>query len=268
MTIKDFFTENNKDLDKNQARDFGWLIVEKLKSEPIEWGSKVISTKDQNEIKRDLKRLKSGEPLGYILGTVPFVNCEIKVTPDVLIPRSETEQLCDYIINEYEGVPTKILDMCTGSGCIAVALAKNLDAFVLATDISEKALSVARQNALANFAQVDFVSGDMFERVTGTFDIIVCNPPYLSEKEIENLPKSVKDYEPSSALFGGVDGLDFYKKLSAEAPKFLNSGGVMYLEVGDFQADAVAEILNKNFDCDIMSDYYGFDRFVIARSKK
>ncbi len=267
MTIKDFFTANNRDLDTAMARDFAWLIVERTKVEPIEWGVRTVTTKEQAALKRDLKRLKSGEPLGLVLGYVPFVNCEIKVTPDVLIPRSETEQLTDMIINEYEGVPTRVLDLCTGSGCIAVALAKNLDAFVLATDISEKAVSVARQNALANFASVDFVVGDLFEKVEGKFDIIVSNPPYLNSEEMETLPKSVKDYEPNLALFGGEDGLDFYRRIASEVGEYLNPGGVIYLEVGDFQAEKVAEIFS-DFDCQIVSDYYGFDRFLIARSTK
>ena len=267
MTIKDFFTANNRDLDTAMARDFAWLIVERTKVEPIEWGVRTVTTKEQTALKRDLKRLKSGEPLGLVLGYVPFVNCEIKVTPDVLIPRSETEQLTDMIINEYEGVPTRVLDLCTGSGCIAVALAKNLDAFVLATDISEKAVSVARQNALANFANVDFVVGDLFEKVEGKFDIIVSNPPYLNSEEMETLPKSVKDYEPNLALFGGEDGLDFYRRIASEVSEYLNPGGVIYLEVGDFQAEKVAEIFS-DFDCQIVGDYYGFDRFLIARSTK
>lgn len=267
MTIKDFFTANNTDMDTNYARDLAWLLVERTKSEPIEWGTKEITKQEQTAIKRDIARLKAGEPLGLILGFVPFVNCEIKVTRDVLIPRSETEQLCDMIITEYEGVPTRILDLCTGSGCIAVSLAKNLDAYVLATDISEAAVSVARQNALANFAQVDFVVGDMFEKVSGQFDIIVCNPPYLDSKEMAALPRSVADYEPHSALFGGEDGLDFYRKIAQEAPAYLSAGGVIYMEVGDFQAEKVAEIFGE-FDCNIVGDYYGFDRFVIARSRK
>ena len=267
MTIKDFFTANNKGLDTAAARDFAWLLVERTKAEPIEWGVRPISTKEQTEIKRDLKRLRSGEPLGLILGYVPFVNCEIKVTPDVLIPRSETEQLTDMIITEYEGVPTRILDLCTGSGCIAVALAKNLDAYVLATDISESAVSVARQNALANFASVDLGGGGLFEKEEGKFDIIVSNPPYLDKAEMEALPKSVKDYEPHSALFGGEDGLDFYRRIAGEACEYLNPGGVVYLEVGDFQAEKVAEIFS-DFDCQIVGDYYGFDRFLIARSTK
>lgn len=268
MNIKEFFTTQSKNLDKNQSRDFAWLIVNKINVEPIDWAVTTLTTKQQTELKRDLKRLKNFEPLGYILGNVPFVNCEIKVTPDVLIPRSETEQLCDIIIQEFEGIPTRILDLCTGSGCIAVSLAKNLDAHVTASDISEKAISLAKQNALANFAQIDFYISDMFENINDKFDIIVCNPPYLDVKEMQSLPKSVKEFEPSLALSGGEDGLDFYKILSQQAPKHLNSGGLMYLEVGDFQADKVSEILKENFDCEIISDYFGFDRFVVARSKK
>lgn len=268
MTIREFFNQNNKDLDKNQSRDFAWLLVSKLKSEPISWDLTTIPAKILPEIKRDLKRLKNNEPLGYILGTVPFVNCELSVTPDVLIPRSETEQLCDMIIQEYAGVPTTILDICTGSGCIAVALGKNLDAVVSATDISESAIKVAIQNAMANNVAVNFYQCDLVDDRLGKFDLIVSNPPYLDKKEMDTLPASVRDFEPKLALFGGEDGLDFYRKLSVIAPKHLNAGGVMYLEVGDYQADKVAEILSENFDCDIVADYYGFDRFVIARSKK
>ncbi len=266
MNLKEFFTIQTKD-NPNLSRDIAWLIIEKTNHEPIEWDTVTATTKLTAELKKCITRLKRGEPLGYVIGNVPFLDCNIRVDSSVLIPRAETEQLCEIIINDVGDAPVSILDVCTGSGCIAISLAKRLHAKVLATDMSEDAVSIARQNALANLATVDFVVGDMFEKVRGSFDIIVSNPPYISQNEFASLPKSVTHFEPQIALLGGEDGLDFYRTIAQNCPRFLNPNGTIYLEVGDTQANDVVKIFS-DFDCEIVNDYFGFSRFVIARRKR
>lgn len=265
MNLKEFFATQMK-TNKGVSRDLAWFIIEKTHHDPIEWDTVTVTPKLQTELKRAISRLKKGEPLGYILGNVPFWDCDITVSPHVLIPRAETEQLCEIVVTEIGDRPVKVLDLCTGSGCIAIALAKKLNAHVLATDISEESVAIARQNALANLASVDFVVGDMFEKVKGKFDVIVTNPPYISATEYKTLPKSVVNFEPKIALLGGEDGLDFYRIIAKNAKKFLNPGGIIFMEVGDTQADSVAALFS-DFDCEIVADYFGFNRFVIARSR-
>ncbi len=266
MNLKDFFaleTTKNKEL----SRDIAWLIMETTHHEPTEWDTVTLTKKLESQLKKSIERLKGGEPLGYILGNVPFWDSKIRVNSNVLIPRAETEQLCEIVVAEIGDRPVRVLDLCTGSGCIAITLAKKLNAIVLATDISEDAVSIARQNALSNLANVDFVVGDLFENVKGKFDVIVSNPPYISTEEFKALPKSVINFEPQLALLGGDEGLDFYRRIANECGKYLNQGGIVFLEVGDTQANKVVEIFN-NFDCEIVADYFGYNRFVIARSRK
>ena len=266
MNLKEFYaqqTEKNKEL----SRDIAWLFLETTHHEPTEWDTVLVTKELESQLKKSIKRLKSGEPLGYILGNVPFWDNEIVVNHNVLIPRAETEQLCELVVNEVGERAVRVLDLCTGSGCIAIALAKKLNAEVMATDISDEAVALAKQNAISNLVNVDFVLGDMFEKVKGKFDVIVSNPPYISSAEYNVLPKSVKDFEPQLALLGGEDGLDFYRKIASEIKKYLKENGVVFLEVGDTQAEDVTQIFS-DFDCEIVADYFGYNRFVIARSKR
>jgi len=265
MNLKEFFSTQLQD-NKDISRDLAWYIIELTHHEPIEWDTVTVTPKLRAELKRGISRLKKGEPLGYILGNVPFWDCNIMVGPDVLIPRAETEQLCELVVRSVGDKRVRVLDLCTGSGCIAIALAKKLNAEVLATDISEASVAIARKNALNNLTSVNFVVGDMFEKVGGKFDVIVSNPPYISAKEYTALPKSVVKFEPQLALMGGEDGLDFYRIIASQARKYLNPKGAIFLEVGDTQAENVVALF-KDFDCEIVEDYFGFNRFVIARSR-
>ncbi len=265
MNLKEFYQNN---ADKTKSQDIAWLIKEVSRVEPFLWGETELTPQLASTLEKGIKRLLSGEPLGYILGYVPFWNCKILVTPDVLIPRAETEQLCELVVDRVNGDKVRILDLCTGSGCIAITLATQLNCEVVATDISEAALQIAKQNAVINNAQVNFVCGDLFEKVLGKFDVIVTNPPYIADSEKEVLPTSVIDFEPHIALFGGDDGLDFYKRIKDEVGHYLSHKGTVFMEVGDTQAEKVADIFDKDFDCEIVSDYFGFKRFVIARSKE
>jgi release factor glutamine methyltransferase len=191
------------------------------------------------------------EPLQHILGTQEFCGLEFEVTPDVLIPRHDTETLVNEALARMPGAQS-VLDIGTGSGCIALALACKLPgASVTAVDISEAALAVARRNAERNGVVIEFLQGSLFEPVAGrTFDLIVSNPPYIPSRDIETLQPEVRDFDPRGALDGGADGLDFYRALIPDAAALLNSGGWMLLEVGMGQAAEVAQMFR-------MTEVYG-----------
>lgn len=211
------------------------------------------------------ERLK-GRPLWYILGSTDFYGCEIKTDERALIPRPETELLAELAVKAAkEG--DALLDMCTGSGCIAVALAKycaDRHVSVTAADKSTEALALAAENAAANGVEVRLLESDLFASVEGTFDIIVCNPPYVKRGDLADLQREVRDYEPLSALDGGEDGLDFYRRLTAEAPAHLKEGGMLLVECGAGQARDVAQLFCSFARVSIIRDYAGIERFVRA----
>jgi release factor glutamine methyltransferase len=185
------------------------------------------------------------EPLQHILGTQEFCGLEFEVTPDVLVPRHDTETLVNEALTRMPGVRS-VLDIGTGSGCIAVALAHRLPvAAVTAVDISGSALKVARRNAERNRVPVEFLLGSLFEPVAARqFDLIVSNPPYIPSGDMENLQPEVRDYDPRGALDGGLDGLEIYRRLIPEALTFLTRGGWLLVEVGTGQAGEVSNIFS------------------------
>lgn len=188
-------------------------------------------------------RRASREPLQYILGEAAFMGMNLTVTPDVLIPRQDTEILCEEALRRIAGQKASVLDMGTGSGALAVAISLLSRANVTATDVSASALCVAQGNAARLGAMVRFVQGDLFGAVPGErFDMIVSNPPYVSVAEMAMLMPEVL-MEPKTALFGGEDGLDFHRRLTREAPLHLNPNGVLLLEIGYRQKDAVEAML-------------------------
>jgi release factor glutamine methyltransferase len=199
---------------------------------------------------------------------------DITVNEDVLIPRPETELLVE-IASDLAGAPRsvthgkKILDLCTGSGCIAIALTKRLsDCKIVASDISDRALSVARKNAAKHSANgIEFVKSDLFSDLKGTFDLIVSNPPYISGPEFSKLQKEVL-MEPRVALYGGEDGLDFYRRIFRGAGNFLNKGGYVAVEIGYSQARAVKDVVvnSAGFETvEVKKDFNGIDRILVAR---
>ncbi|MDR2266230.1 MAG: peptide chain release factor N(5)-glutamine methyltransferase [Christensenellaceae bacterium] len=182
----------------------------------------------------------SGKPLQYALGETCFYGLILKSDPRALIARSESELLAEQAIIVAKNFSNpKIIDMCTGSGSIAIAIAKNVDCQITAIDISEEAIELASENAQKNDVEIKFYTSDMFENITDTYDIIVVNPPYIKTADIEKLDASVRDYEPHNALDGGSDGLVFYRDIALKYKKFLNKGGFLILEVGCGQSDAV-----------------------------
>nr|WP_299119050.1 peptide chain release factor N(5)-glutamine methyltransferase [uncultured Eubacterium sp.] len=209
-------------------------------------------------------------PLQYLVGTQEFMGLTFKVNENVLIPRQDTELLVENVADCLGNGERTVLDMCTGSGCIAVSIDRlSKDSKVTAVDISEKALEVAQENNRFNNANVTFIQSDLFTNVTGRYDIIVSNPPYIRTDEIPKLMEEVKSHEPVMALDGMEDGLYFYKKICNEASDYLNDNGKIFFEIGYDQGDDVSEILRQNRFCNIevLKDLSGNDRVVIARKE-
>lgn len=227
----------------------------------------IIEKNKAEEFFRLIERRSKRIPLSYVIGTRDFFGLTFKVDENVLIPEQETELLVEEVIKHSEG--KSVLDMCTGSGCIAISIALfGKPSKVAASDISHKALKVARENAKSLKAgEISFIQGDMFENVTDKFDIIVSNPPYIETGEIDELMPEVRDYIPRLALDGDIDGLKFYRIISKEAVKKLNKNGRIFYEIGYNQSRAVASILLENgfTDVNIMKDYSGLDRIVMAK---
>jgi release factor glutamine methyltransferase len=214
-----------------------------LKEEPVD-NSQVVKIIDI------CRRLKTGIPVQYVLGETSFYNCTIRVTGATLIPRPETEELVDLIIRENRGFIGRITDIGTGSGCIAIALASNIPGSeVTGTDISEKALAVARENSLLNNVTVNFKKWDLFStdmELFGKSDIIVSNPPYVRNSEKQYMSKNVLDFEPHQALFvPDSDPLVYYRVILNTAEKILNPGGRVYFEINEAMGDQMTELLGS-----------------------
>ena len=258
------------------------LLAHVLGLERIELYTKFDTavTKPQlDRLHKLVKRCAHHEPLAYIIGTTEFYSLKLKITPACMIPRPETELLVERAI---EFLRTRkgqqfVCDLCTGCGCIAVAIAKNFaDAKIIATDISEEALSVAVENVeMHNLkGRVELLAGDLFEPIipyldVGKFDLIVCNPPYVSAAEYESLDKKIKDYEPREALYAGSDGLDVYGRIAEKANAFLKPDGALMLEIGYSQGPAVRELLERTghfAEIKIEKDTSNNNRVVIAKT--
>ena len=210
--------------------------------------------------------LPDNQPIAYVSNLWYFYGLPFYIDENVLVPRFDTEVLVDTAWDALKSMSqAKVLDLCTGSGCIAVVLAKR-GINVTASDISDKALIVARKNAKMHDVNVDFIQSDLFENIDGVFDVIVSNPPYIKTSEIGKDDKSILS-EPRIALDGGVDGLDVYRKIANQAQKYLVDGGKLVLEIGCKQANDVKTILqNQGFgDIKIIKDTMGQDRVVICR---
>lgn len=247
--------------------DIDWILSEVLGLKTAELLRDIkMSAKEQDRIKEIIKRRAVGEPLQYILGYTEFDGYKIAVNPAVLIPRPETELLVEEALG-FIKAGDRVLDLCTGSGAIAVAVAKQSGAEIFGCDISADAIEVARKNAAVNEVSAEFFESDLFDNVEGKFDIIISNPPYIKTAEIETLQKEVKDFEPNTALDGGEDGLDFYRAIVRGAKEHLKDSGRLFLEIGEGQADAVKTILEEaGFTVTaVKKDYENIDRIVSAQ---
>lgn len=241
-----------------------------------------LKEEDREKLERLIKRRISGEPLQYLLGRQEFWSIDFKVDPRVLIPRQETELLVDQallILSEASlEKPSSVLEIGTGSGAIAISLAKELrDILVVAIDISREALLLAKENAksVGVLHQIEFINGDLFGpfqplKEKEPFDLILSNPPYIARFEIQRLAREVKDYEPMVALDGGEDGMGFYRRIVSQSSLYLRKGGWLLLEVGEGQGEMVSEMLARegHFDrSERIKDLSGIERVVKAQKK-
>ena len=224
------------------------------------------------EVEANLQRLLNDEPIAYILGQWEFYGLPLRVTPDVLIPRDDTCAVADLAISQglFLDKDPRILDLCCGSGCIGLAVASRVkDAKVTLADISQKALNVAKENVALNklSGRVRCVAADALKPAfpfLGKFDMIVSNPPYITGEEMKQLPKSVADYEPHLALYGGEDGLDFYRRLAAQWEAHVSPGGLLLMEIGAAQGAAVRGLFPG---ARIVRDICGLDRVAYVERK-
>ncbi len=214
------------------------------------------------DLSRLIARRCAGEPLQYVLGEWEFMGMPFYTDARALIPRPDTEILCEQALKALPEGGT-VLDLCCGSGCIGIVLAKKKRAVVTAADISPDALSLTAENAARNGVTVRTVHSDLFESVNGTFDLIVSNPPYLDADEMHSMDASLR-YEPAIELDGGADGLDFYRRIRAEYDAHLNPGGMLLLEIGCRQERAVTTLFD---DAVCIYDYGNRPRCVAVRKK-
>ncbi len=234
---------------------------------------RVLSGGEVTGFRELLIRRREGVPLQYLLGEADFMGFILRVDERALIPRPETEELVELILREVDpGVEWEILELGTGSGAIAIALAKFLPrSRITATDLSQSALELAQENALRNGVwEIAFLNSDWFTALEGQFDLIVANPPYVGQEEIKELPREVREHEPREAWNGGEGGIEALRKIIIEAPSYLRRGGRLYLEIGAAQGAGVQELAAASGAYDgieIFQDHSGRMRHLRARRR-
>ncbi len=238
-----YFMHQDDDLTEEQKQEYGLLLAKRAERVPLQ----------------------------YITGNQEFMGLHFNVNSNVLIPRQDTELLVEHAI-ELLDENWKILDLCTGSGCIAVSIAhfgKEKNVQVTAIDVSKSALLVAKENAIQNQVQVEWLRSDLFDRVSGKYHMILSNPPYIPTKVLEGLQPEVRDFEPHLALDGQDDGYYFYREIAKEAGTYLLDGGYLLLEIGHDQAVVVSGLLKESgfIDIEVKKDLTGFDRLIQCRKK-
>lgn len=224
----------------------------------------------KENIEEAIKRYKNGEPVQYIIGDVNFYGNTIKVNKDVLIPRYETEELVEKTIKKIKNKFNKkidVLDLCTGSGCIAITIKKEINSNVTATDISSDALEVAKKNVNLNNVDIKLINSDLFNNIDGKFDCIISNPPYISyDEEIDEI---VKNNEPNIALYAPNNGLYFYEEILKNIKKYLNDEFIIAFEIGYKQGEFLVELANRylnNVTISVEKDLQGRDRFLFIEN--
>ena len=216
----------------------------------------------------DCQRLEAGEPLAYVIGTIPFLDCEITLDSKPLIPRPETEWWVERAIVEIKksaaAKPPRILDLCAGSGCIGVAVAKAIsDAQVDFAELEAVHIATIEKNCERNNIageRYQIYTGDLFQNVTQTYDFILTNPPYI-DPILDRTERSVKDFEPDVALYGGADGMEVIRQIIETAPQYLNPGGQLWIEHEPEQSKAIKELAKNSFTTTTHSDQYQVERY-------
>lgn len=227
-------------------------------------GEEDITQDAQKEYEIAVQKRAEHIPLQYIIGEQEFMGLRFKVNSNVLIPRQDTETLVEQVLKIVKP-GMKVLDLCTGSGCVLISVLKNAPELTgMGSDISKTALLVAKENAKLHEVDAEWVRSDLFDNITETVDVIMANPPYIPTGEILSLMPEVRDFEPENALDGGADGLDFYRKIAGQVKDYLNPGGYVYMEIGYDQGEAVSELMrNAGFtEVEVIKDLARNDRVV------
>ncbi len=227
-------------------------------------GEEDITQDAQKEYEIAVQKRAEHIPLQYVIGEQEFMGLRFKVNSNVLIPRQDTETLVEQVLKIVKP-GMKVLDLCTGSGCVLISVLKNAPELTgMGSDISKTALLVAKENAKLHEVDAEWVRSDLFDNITETFDVIMANPPYIPTGEILSLMPEVRDFEPENALDGGADGLDFYRKIAGQVKDYLNPGGYVYMEIGYDQGEAVSELMrNAGFtEVEVIKDLARNDRVV------
>ena len=253
-----------------------WLLLEHVSGISRSWyfvhEDDEISQEDMEKYQRLIEQRGKHIPLQQLTKEAYFYGMKFFVNENVLIPRQDTEVLVEQVLSLSKGKENlKLLDMCTGSGCILLALLANLkQASGTGVDLSEKALEVAQRNGEELGIEVSWVQSDLFDKVSGSYDIIVSNPPYIETSVIEGLMDEVKLYEPRMALDGTEDGLFFYREITMQAGKYLKNNGILAFEIGYNQGKAVSEFMKENGyeEVQVLQDLAGLDRVVTGRIEK
>ena len=277
MTIKEILSKgmimlkgSNVDSPKVKARLLLQYILKKPRQHLIVYDNEEVGKKEQWEYFVNIEKLVNGVPLQHITHTQEFMKMDFYVDENVLIPRPDTEILVEEVIKIAQKInKPKILDLCTGSGAIAISIAKNIpDAEIYGIDISLKALDIAQKNAKELQANVKFIKSNLYSKLDKMkFDIIVSNPPYIKRRDINYLSEEVRK-EPNVALDGGIDGLDFYRKITEQAIDYLKLGSYLCYEIGFDQKDEVIDIINKQQQYSktyCRKDLGGNDRVIITQ---
>ena len=255
----------NNGIDEEEAE---WIFALRMQipKSAVSTEERILKLAKSKEILKVVDERLTGRPLWYVIGDTDFYGYTIQVDERVLIPRRETEELAQMVAaaaNDGE----RVLDLCTGSGAIAIAVKKETERYkkqvsVTASDISADALALAKVNAEKNEAEITFVESDLFAKIRGRYEIIVTNPPYIPTQDIEELQREVKDFEPRLALDGGQDGLDFYRRIANDVGRYIARGGMLIAEVGIGEAEKVVKLFKYCDYAMILKDMQGVDRFV------
>ena len=281
MNLKEILKYGKEELIKNNIEDASIIAKElaeyifKITRAQMIANNDMEFSKDQTDnYINSIKKISTGIPIQYITNNQEFMNLNFYVDENVLIPQPDTETLVEEVINEYKEKKCEILDLCTGSGAIAISLAKYInESNIVASDISMKALQIAKLNAEKNLVRkkIEFIESDMFNKIyKDDFDIIVSNPPYIKTKVIEELDKQVKN-EPYIALDGGADGLKFYKIIIENAYKYIKNEGKVFLEIGYGQKNELINLFKENNHYENIyskKDLGGNDRIIVATVRR
>ena len=281
MNLKEILKYGKEELIKNNIEDASIIAKElaehifKITRAQMIANNDMEFSKDQTDnYINSIKKISTGIPIQYITNNQEFMNLNFYVDENVLIPQPDTETLVEEVINEYKEKKCEILDLCTGSGAIAISLAKYInESNIVASDISMKALQIAKLNAEKNLVRkkIEFIESDMFNKIyKDDFDIIVSNPPYIKTKVIEELDKQVKN-EPYIALDGGADGLKFYKIIIENAYKYIKNEGKVFLEIGYDQKNELINLFKENNHYENIyskKDLGGNDRIIVATLRR